>query len=419
MKTLRNTLSIAGKEIQVMVRDRGALAVLLLLPLLLGTLFGGLNVKLNSGEDTAILLEVVVANLDRGIFGQQTAQALETIDELEVTQVTTDEEAEQLVAAGEYKAAIIIPADFSDQINAYTPTTVQVIVDPAEPESASIVTGIMNQVISEVTIWGEVQYGVQSILEDSGALVDAPPEVQQGIAAQTLGAIMAQLNDLRQNPVITVRNEDLSGATVQGGIELFLALLFPCFTVMFAFFVVGTTATSLLGEREAGTLRRLIAAPMSRGAIIAGKLIASMLLVCVQVALLFTVAHLLLGMPLGQSPLALVLVTLALAMVASALGVLVAALAKTAKQADSLSMLLAFVLAAVGGSLPLGPTPLTRTGGFIGVLTKITPHAHAVDAYYSIMAENAGLVQVLPQIGILVAFAVVFFLIAVWRFRFE
>jgi len=55
----------------------------------------------------------------------------------------------------------------------------------------------------------------------------------------------------------------------------------------------------------------------------------------------------------------------------------------------------------------------------MGVLSKLTPHAHAVEAYYSLMGENATLGQVLPEIGILVAMSIVFFLIAVWRFKFE
>ena len=74
-------------------------------------------------------------------------------------------EAEQRVIQGETTAAIIIPADFSEKIDAYTPTSIEVIVDPAEPEAASIVTGIMNQVVGEVTIWGEIQYGVRTIMD--------------------------------------------------------------------------------------------------------------------------------------------------------------------------------------------------------------------------------------------------------------
>jgi len=426
MKVINDTLSVAWKEIQLIAKDRGSLALLILLPLLIGSLTGGINVQLNPpGGTPDILLRVAVVDQDVGtpeapvLFGQQVLQALEGIDELEVETVTSADEAERQVTAGEVKAAIIIPPGFTEMIYAHTPTEVEVIVDPAEPESASIVSGIVNQVVSEVTIWGEVKHGVYSLLEAYGPFAEAPAEVKQAIGMQTLGVIMTQLNELRQNPAIVVSSEDLTGAQIQGGIILFLAYMFPGFTVMFAFFVVGTSASALLSEREAGTLRRLLAAPISRGAIIAGKMLAYTLLICLQVAILFTVAHLLFGMPLGQSPAAVVLLTLVLALTAAALGMLVAALAKTAQQAGNIGMLIGFVLAGIGGALPLGATPISRAGGFIGILTKLTPHAHAVEAYYSVMAEKATLVQVLPQIGILLAFGVVFFLIAVWRLEFK
>jgi hypothetical protein len=47
------------------------------------------------------------------------------------------------------------------------------------------------------------------------------------------------------------------------------------------------------------------------------------------------------------------------------------------------------------------------------------PNGHAVEAYYRLMAENGTVTTILPQIGILLAMGVVFFAIAVWRFRFE
>lgn len=420
MSAISHTLSVAWKEIQLISKDRGSLAVLFLLPLLFGSLYGSINLKMTSnGDDPAILLDVCLVNKDAGIFGMEVAKALKGIDELQIETFDSVTDAEQRVAQGEATAAILIPADFTQKINAYTPTSIEVIVDPAQPEGASIVTGIMNQVVVEVTIWGEVQYGIRTILDESGALADASAEVRHGIEAQNLGVIMTRLNEMRRNPAIVVTSEDLEGAKIEGGITLFFALMFPGITVMFVFFTVGMSGSSLLTERETGALRRLLAAPIPRGAIVAGKMLAYMLLVCLQVAVLFGVANILFDMPLGKSPVALVLLTLVLALVATALGMLVAALAKTPKQADDTGTVLGFVLAGIGGCIAMSPTPLTRAGGFMGVLAKLTPHAHALEGYYSLMAENATFVQILPEIGILLAMGVAFFLIAVWRFRFE
>ncbi|MEJ2563432.1 MAG: ABC transporter permease, partial [Anaerolineales bacterium] len=260
---------------------------------------------------------------------------------------------------GEAAAAIVIPADFSASIDAYEPTEIEVIVDPAEPESASIVSGIMNQVVAEVTIWGEVQYGIRSVFDKSGLLGDLNAEQRRGIEAQNLGVIMTSLNELRQDPSILVVNESLEGEEVDAGTNDFFAYMYPAYTVMFIFFVIGTCATSVLREREAGTLRRLVASPIPRGAVIGGKMLAFMVIPCLQTIVL------------------------------------------------------------LGVTTPVAPLLLTRAEGFISILTRFTPHAHAIEAYYSIMAENAGLVDVLPEIEFLVGMGVIYFVIAVWRFKFE
>lgn len=419
MQTIYYTLSVAGKEIRLIVADRGTLAVLLLLPILLGSLFAGLNLMLVTEEgEPNIQLEVILVNEDSGDFGVEVVKSLQSIDELNISRVSDISEAEKSVLEGGTIAAIIIPADFSEKINAYTPTEIEVIVDPAEPDSASIVTGIVNQVAAEFIIWGEIQYGVRTIMEETADLTEASPEELRAIQAQNMGVIMTQLNELRRNAAISVISENLEGVKVEGGITLFLTFLFPAFTVMFIFFIVGTESASLLREREVGTLRRLLAAPLPRWTVIAGKMLAYGLLVCLQVVILFTLGNLAFDITLGRDPLALVVITITVAFVAVALGMLVAAFAKTSGQADNIGMVLAFVMAGIGGAFPLWP-PLFRSAGFIGILSKFTPHAHALEGYYSVMAENATLTQILPQLGFLWLMGLVFFLIAVWRFRFE
>lgn len=419
MKAIYNTLSVAGKELRLLAADRGLLAILILLPVLLGSLFAGLNLMLMTEEgDPNILLKVILVNQDTGTFGSEVAKSIQAIKELDVSNSNSVENAEQRVAEGEVAAAIIIPTDFSAKIDSYTPTEIEVIVDPAEAETASIVTGIMNQVAGEVTIWGEIQYGIRSIMGESELLAQASPEQLRGIEAQNLGVIMTRLNELRRNPAIAVISEDLEGIQVQSGLSLFITFLFPAFTVMFIFFIVGAESSSLLQEREAGTLRRLLAAPIPRWTVILGKMLAYGLLVCLQVLILFTLGYVAFNITLGEDPLALFAITILVAFVAVSLGMLVAAFAKSAKQADNVGMVLGFVLAGIGGAFPSWP-PMFRSGGVIGVLSKFTPHAHALEGYYSVMAENASFSQILPQLGILLAMGLVFFLIAVWRFRFE
>lgn len=419
MKSIYYTLSVTWKEIQVIIRERAWLVILFLLPLMIGSFMGGGNLVMNRSEGDVILLEVGLVNLDKGTFGSEMAKVIQAIEQLQVTVYSDTTAAEEPVAKGNATAAIIIPADFSEKINSYTPTNVEVRVDPAEAEAADVVTGMIKQVAGEFNLWGEVQYGIRTIFAESGALAQASPQEARAIEAQNLGVVMTRINAMRTNPVIEVAIQDPAAAQTGGTIQTFFAYLFPGLTVMFIFFIVPMTGESLLTERETGTLRRLITAPIPRGAILAGKLLAFMLIACLQTAVMFAVAGLIFGTPFGRSPLGLVVLTLVVAFTATALGMMVAALAKTVKQADNIGLILAFVLAGLGGAFAMSAQPLYRSGGPMAIISNLTPHAHAVEGYYRLMAENASFIQVLPQIGVLLGMGIIFFLVALWRFRFD
>lgn len=293
------------------------------------------------------------------------------------------------------------------------------IIDPAQPESASIVTGIMNQVVDEVTIWGEVQYGIRTVFNASGLLDGASAEERRGIEAMNLGVIMTRLGEMRTDPLISVVSEDLEGVESESWLVAFLAYIFSGYAVMFIFFVVPLAAESILQEREVGTLRRLVAAPISSGSVIGGKLMAYMAIPCVQAVLLFGVAGLFFDVPLGNSPLALVVMTLVTAMVAVAMGLLIASFAKSANQASNMGMASAFILAIVGGAVPIGGQAFSRMGGFISILARLTPQAHAVEGFLKVLADGEGFLSILPEVGILLGITAAFLLIAVRRFRYD
>jgi ABC-2 type transport system permease protein len=206
---------------------------------------------------------------------------------------------------------------------------------------------------------------------------------------------------MRQNPVITVDDEAVEGAEEEEPWNP-ITYYIPSFTVAFAFFLIGQMAETLLREKEEGTFRRLLTSPMSRGSIIGGKMLAYM-------------GYAVFKMPLGQSPLALVLLTVALALASSSMGMMVGALCGTSKQAERLGQVLGFVLLALGGSI----MPLFRSEGFIGILSRLTPNAWGIEAYMGLLASNWTLAQTLPNVLVLCAFAVVFFAVALWRFRFD
>ena len=413
-------LAIAWKDLQLLFRDKGALAVLFLMPLILAPIMAAPTVTMREMQETtpdgepAFNVEGYLVNQDSGAYGAQIATVLQDLSMLDLVVLDSVGEADEGVAAGDKPVAIVLPADFSQKIETNEPTSVLLIADPTQTHLVSFVTGIVNQAVAEVGILAELQYGIRAVLNQSGVLEGAGPELQQAAEAQTLGVIWTQVQEMRQNPLITVRSENVAGEESTETWDPF-AFFVPGSAVMFAFFIMPFIASALLREKEQGSFRRLLASPMHRGAIIGGSILAYSIVVFLQVILLFTMGSLAFDMPLGDSPLALIITTLFTALAATSLGLLLGALSKTSKQADNIGVIAGFVLMFLGGCV----IPLYNAEGFVGILSKLTPHAHALQAYRGIMVDGLTLMQVLPSLGILVVFAAVYFGLAVWRFKFE
>lgn len=199
----------------------------------------------------------------------------------------------------------------------------------------------------------------------------------------------------------------------------FVSYIYAAYIVLFIFFVVGTCAESIQDEREVGTLRRLIAAPMPQSAIIGGKMLGFILIPCMQAVLIFSVGSIFFGIPLGKSPGGLVVLTIIVAGVSTSMGLLLATLVKSKKQASDIGTLLGFVLGFAGGAIPIAPLLMTRSDGPISIISRFVPHANAIEAYFSLISENASLLDILPEIGILVGMMIVFLVIAVRRLKFQ
>lgn len=417
---IRNTLAITWKELLVILKDRGLMAVILLLPLLFSTMLSIVNENLAGDEEGGgITLAVSLVNEDDGPYGQQVENILGQILQLDITKASSASEVTKQVSEGKLMAAIIIPAGFSKQIDDYEPSDIEVIIDPVQKELASLVTGLVNYAVSPVTIQGELQHGIRATFEDSGVLEGADPELVAAAEAQTLGVIMTQLQEMQEDPFIAVNREDITEEAIDEEFNPW-NLIVPGFTVMFAFFLTGHIGGTYHKEREAGTFRRLLAAPLDRASIISGPMLAYLLIVCFQVVVLFGLSAGIFGMELGDSIPGLIVVTIALGLVVATMGLMIGVLSRSGNQADTVGTLLAFVLALVGGALPIGtPEPLYKMGGVLGFVSNLAPQAHAAEGFRLLLFDAGTAGQVWLQVGILLAFAVFFFGIAVWHLKFE
>jgi ABC-2 type transport system permease protein len=431
MNTIRNSLRMARKDLKLLFKDRGQLAVVFALPLLFSLLYGGMAASGSDSEspggEPGLVIKSYLVNEDQGPYGAQVEDALREIRPLRLYAARSVDVADEKVADGQAAAAIVIPADFSAQLDANQPVRVQLLKDPTQQAEAKAVAGILNDALTELSVMAEIQYGIWAVFEKTGTLEGVPPEVARAAQAQMMGAIWTGVQEIRQNPAITVQSQNLAGEVTELSYGAAASAFFtPYFSTMFAFFLVGIMAESIVREKEAGSFRRLLAAPVHRGTIVAGKMLAFVGVVYLQMLLLFGVSSALFGMPLGDSPLGLLALTLALALAATGLGMLLGSIARTSKQAGIIGMLLGFVLLLASGLLGVSFS-LTGSGADLGLpteglqfyISQLTPHVHALDGYVKLILEGAGVVDVLPNTFILLGFGVVFFLIGLWRFKYE
>jgi ABC-2 type transport system permease protein len=419
LNALQITLAIAWKDLQVILKDRGLLVVIIALPMVFSMLQGIVNQRF-SEENQNQLFPIALVNQDEGSAGQQIEKSIDSINVLQVFKPDSVNEARQDVLDSQVLAAVIIPQDLTGNLMAYRPSQIEVIIDPTQEQFATIITSLMDEVVAPAAIQSEISYAIRTLLSENQTYQQADDHTRRAFEAQNIAVQMTQVQKMQTDPWINVTARTQAGDEVVVVPQNLFALLVPSFTVLFAFFIVGSMSSELLKEKREGSLRRLIAAPIHPWMVIAAKMLAYVCLVLIQVGLIFGVASLLFDMPLGRSPVGLLLVSAAMGLAATGMGILVAALARSDRQADSVGLLLGFVLGALGGCFIIAsPIPLYKGGGTMEIISKLTPQAHALMGYDILLNEAGGAVQVLPQALVLLGFALVTFLIASKRFRFE
>ncbi len=168
-------------------------------------------------------------------------------------------------------------------------------------------------------------------------------------------------------------------------------------------------------ERQQGTLRRLLTTPARKATYLIGTITGQVFVALVQIILLIVFGILVMKLNWGQEPVALFVLLLASALAAAAFGTMLGTFIKTEGQASGLSIMFGFIFAMMGGCwYPLELFPQT-----IQNAVKILPTTWAMEGMLDIGLRGGGLVDILPEAGVLVGFAIVFFAIGARRFKYE
>jgi len=168
-------------------------------------------------------------------------------------------------------------------------------------------------------------------------------------------------------------------------------------------------------ERQRGTLRRLLTTPTGKGTYLLGSILGNVFWALIQMTLLVTFGALVLKVNWAENPAALAVIMTVSALSAASLGTMLGTFVKAESQASGLSIMLGMVMAFLGGcAYPIELFPAVMRN-----LVKVLPTTWAMQGMLDILLRGQGVAGILPVAGILLGFATIFFVIGIWRFRFE
>ncbi len=390
-------VTIALKDLRQRIRDHSAFLWGIVAPFGLALVFS--LILGNVADPSSFDVSYAVVDLDGGEMGRvfvdeilmpiSKAGPLGEEGFFDLVVVTSEAAAETMAENGDVDAAIIVPSGFTDAVNSGAPSAVTVVGNVNSPTLAEVARSIASGYADEVNT---VRTSVFSLVVLQGEM---PDEAEMSVLAAAA----------RAEPAPLVVGDDPAASKILSAQTFYAAGM----AIMFLFLAVQFGVLGLLEEKQNGTMARLLAAPISRTSIVAGKALTSFVIGISSMAVLVVGTTFLLNASWGNSVGVAILV---LAGVLSAMGIMffVAAFAKTPEQAGNLQAIIAFLLAMLGGTF----FPVYQAGGLLGKLSLLTPHAWFLRGLGDLTGEGT-IGAVFPAALYVVAFGVVTGLLAQFR----
>lgn len=396
---------LTSKDLRLQIRDRRALAVLLVLPLIFISIIGLSTGKLLGWRAANQVVKVAWVDLDGSDFATRLRNKLNERSEIEVLSYSDNTAAKQDVFDGKCTLAMTIGTEFQARINAVE------LRDffARRSNQGRLAAGLSSLDISVETkpSWSWVSQLV------SDTLFSMAMEEMFSIAAgkDKFGRAFIDSMDAAVSPPASVQATIADGKTTKNAIY---DTLVPGFTVMFTFFLVNVMARSFIAERDIGTLRRLRLAPITPSGLLIGKTLPFLVISLLQCLALFVFGKLLFDMSWGERPWLLLPIILSTSLAATSLGLLVATSVRTDSQVSSYSNLIVISCAGISGCF----LPRDWMPELMRQLSLCTPHAWSLIAYGEALSNPLpAFAPVAQGCAVLLAFSALFFTAGWWRFR--
>ena len=366
-------IAIARASLRRIVRDRTSLFFLLVLPIIVIIIVGA-TVR---GFST---FRVGVESANNGRAGQEIVAALDHARGIDVITYADRKSLTTALARGEISAGVLLPSTLGTSESSAIPVAVTIYAEQVNSTQQAAATAVSSVILSQ------------------GALVQAANFAAHHASTNFTEALATATSLQRSIPQVrlTTVRADSSAATLPQGYSYSA----PTELVLFVFLSALAGGATIIETRRLGMYERMLAGPVRARTIIAGEALTYFLLAIVQSMLIVTVGSLAFGVSWGN-PLGAALLIIAWALVGAGAGMLSGTLFRTPEQASAIGPTTGIALAMLGGCM----WPLSIVSATMREIGHVTPQAWAVDAWTSLLSRHGTLVTILPQLGVLAAFA--------------
>ena len=388
-------LDIAFKDLLQLTRDFKTFMFLILMPILFTFMFGFAFGGFSNNESDS--------RLPVGYLDQDNSWVSETLhDQLADSDIIrldenpdrTYPDLEQLVADGDLAAVIIVPYRYGATFAKGKNARLIVIAD------------------TSTTAWTTVEAEILATLSRLDSALRTAT-IMEEIDAERMPFNYSFEQSLAawDEPPIAVKETTSSAVADTSDSVASLAHTSPGMMLQFAIAGLLTAAQVIVTERKSRTLQRILTTAASRIHILLGHYLAIFTLIFTQFTLLIAFGQFILHVNYLRDPGATLLVAFSAALCISAMGLLIGVLARSEEQAVTFSLIPMFVLSGLGGAW----VPLEVTGETFAKIGHLSPVAWAMDGFKNISIRGLGFNSVLLPIAALAGYAVIFFVLAVWR----
>ena len=377
-------LEIARISILRTFRDRMGLFFIVALPMILvivlGLTYGGMNAA-----------RVGVADEDGGPLASALIGDLRTTDvPLEVRHYGTAADLRDAVERGFVEIGLAVPSGYEAAIRAGGQAQVEVVAQPQSYASA-VRTAVDGAIARQAALVEAARFATTASHVTFDAALAAARARQASVAG--VGVALEQVGDTGTNP-----NGFAVGAESQ--------------VILFMFLTSMTGAAVLITTRQLGVTRREYSTPTAVRTIIAGEALGRFAFALFQGGFIVVATTLLFGVD-WIDPFATGAIVVAFALVASGAAMLLATVVANEHQLSALGPALGMIFGLLGGTM----VPIEVFPDVMRTLSHVTPHAWAMDAFHRLLLHGGGIVDVLPEVTVLLGFAAVLLALAVFRFR--